>query len=178
MPTCPGHVDFVPGHVNCCGYVPDWASDFPVWACTYFFSSIHKLYRACIDIGWARQNFAGHIHLKNHVPDGHVNEMLNVNVKHWSSPTGRNGRHFADDNYIFLNQNDRILIRISLKFVPRSPADNIPLLVQIMAWCQSGDKPVSEPMLTHFTDIDIEGILPKGPYPPCLRMADTILLAG
>ena len=25
---------------------------------------------------------------------------------------------------------------------------------------------------------DIEGILPKGPYPPCLRMADKALLAG
>ena len=25
---------------------------------------------------------------------------------------------------------------------------------------------------------DIEGILPKGPYPPCLRMADRALLAG
>ena len=24
----------------------------------------------------------------------------------------------------------------------------------------------------------IEGILPKGPYPPCLRMADRALLAG
>ena len=26
--------------------------------------------------------------------------------------------------------------------------------------------------------IYIEGILPKGPYPPCLRMADRVLLAG
>ena len=26
--------------------------------------------------------------------------------------------------------------------------------------------------------INIEGILPKGPYPPCLRMADRALLAG
>ena len=25
---------------------------------------------------------------------------------------------------------------------------------------------------------NIEGILPKGPYPPCLRMADRVLLAG
>ena len=24
----------------------------------------------------------------------------------------------------------------------------------------------------------VEGILPKGPYPPCLRMADRALLAG
>ena len=29
--------------------------------------------------------------------------------------------------------------------------------------------------VTHY---NIEGILPKGPYPPCLRMADRALLAG
>ena len=27
-------------------------------------------------------------------------------------------------------------------------------------------------------DLQIEGILPKGPFPPCLRMADRPLLAG
>ena len=41
----------------------------------------------------------------------------------------------ADDNFkcIFLNENDRTPIRISLKFVPRSPIDNEPALVQVMA---------------------------------------------
>ena len=58
--ACPGHVDLVPGHLNFCGYVPDWASDFSAWACTYFFSSIYKLYRACTNIGWACQNFCSH----------------------------------------------------------------------------------------------------------------------
>ena len=32
---------------------------------------------------------------------------------------------------IFLNENDGILIQISLKFVPRSPIDKKPALVQI-----------------------------------------------
>ena len=43
---------------------------------------------------------------------------------------------FADDifNCIFLNENDRIPIQISLKYVPRSPTDNKPALVQVMAW--------------------------------------------
>ena len=53
---------------------------------------------------------------------------------------------------IFLNQNDRIPIQISLKFVPRSPIDNKPALVQIMAWRRIGDKPLSESMQTQFTD--------------------------
>ena len=53
-------------------------------------------------------------------------------------------------NCIFLNENDRIQIQISLKYVPRSPIHNKPALVQVMAWHQIGDKPLSEPMLTQF----------------------------
>ena len=61
----------------------------------------------------------------------------------------QNGRHFADDilNSIFLNENVWILIKISLKFLPEGPIDNIPSLVQIMAWPRPGDKPLSEPMM-------------------------------
>ena len=45
----------------------------------------------------------------------------------------QNGRHFADDTFkpIFLNENFRISIKISLKFVPKVPINNIPSLVQI-----------------------------------------------
>ena len=32
--------------------------------------------------------------------------------------------------------------------------------------------------LIDFYYIHVDGILPKGPYPPCLRMADRSLLAG
>ena len=37
----------------------------------------------------------------------------------------------ADDNFkcIFLNENYKISIRIPLKFVPKSPIDNMPALV-------------------------------------------------
>ena len=40
-----------------------------------------------------------------------------------------------DDNFkcIFLTENDGIPIQISLKCVPRSPIDNKPALVQVMA---------------------------------------------
>ena len=40
-----------------------------------------------------------------------------------------------------------ISLKIPLKFVPKGPINNIPALVQIMAWCRPGDKPLSEPML-------------------------------
>ena len=48
----------------------------------------------------------------------------------------QNGRHFPDDIFkcIFLNDNVKISIQISLKFVPKGPINNIPALVQIMAW--------------------------------------------
>ena len=45
------------------------------------------------------------------------------------------------------NENVWISIKISLKFVPEGPINNIPALVQIMARCRPGDKPLSEPML-------------------------------
>ena len=43
----------------------------------------------------------------------------------------QNGQHFADDTFkrIFLNENIRILIKISLKFVPKGPINNILALV-------------------------------------------------
>ena len=53
---------------------------------------------------------------------------------------------------IFLNENDRIPIQISLKFVPRSPIDNKAALVQVMAWRRTAAKPLPEPMLTQFPD--------------------------
>ena len=67
---------------------------------------------------------------------------------------GQNGRHFADDIFkcIFLNENVWIPIKISLKFVPKGPINNIPALVQMMAWRRTGDKPLSEPMMTQFND--------------------------
>ena len=48
---------------------------------------------------------------------------------------------------IFLNENVRISIKISLKFVTKGPIYNNPELVQIMAWRRSGDKPLSQPMM-------------------------------
>ena len=41
----------------------------------------------------------------------------------------------------------RILIQISLKFVPKGLIDNTSALDQTMAWYHIGDKPLSEPML-------------------------------
>ena len=47
----------------------------------------------------------------------------------------------------FLKENIWMLIKISLKFVPRVRINNIPALVQIMARRRPGDKPLSEPIM-------------------------------
>ena len=61
----------------------------------------------------------------------------------------QNGHHFPDDifKWIFLNEKVWISMKISLKFVPKGPINNIPALVQIRAWRRPRDKPLSEPMM-------------------------------
>ena len=63
----------------------------------------------------------------------------------------QNGRHLPDDifKWIFLNENVWISTKIPLMFVPKGLINNIPALVQIMAWRRSGDKPLLEPMMVN-----------------------------
>ena len=110
--------------------------------------------------------------LKSYVPNNMIcyqlitNSSATPSTEHnaspsWTGSTGgtltpsspeQNGRHFADDifRWIFVNEIFCILIKISLKFVPKDMIDNNPALVQIMAWRRIGDKPLSEPMLIKF----------------------------
>ena len=71
-----------------------------------------------------------------------------------SSPPGQNGHHFTNNNCrcIFVKENFCSLIKIAQKFVPKGPVDYNPALIKIMAWRWIGDKPLSEPMLTWFTE--------------------------
>ena len=77
-------------------------------------------------------------------------KMLGVDEVFFNSLRPRwNWQHFSDDIFkrIFFYENVWISIEISLKFVPMGPINNIPALVQIMAWRRPGDKPLSEPMI-------------------------------
>ena len=67
-----------------------------------------------------------------------------LNLTHW----GRD-KMAAFSQTTFLNgfSDVWILLRISLKCVPKIPINNIIALVQIMAWRHSGNKPLSEPMM-------------------------------
>ena len=67
-------------------------------------------------------------------------------VKLWSDfiePTKDYSYHVADDifNCIFLHENVWLSIKISLNVFPMGRINNIPALVQIMAWHLRGDKP-------------------------------------
>ena len=96
-------------------------------------------------VGWVVCDPCGpvyRIHVPAHlykVPDAAINSLR----------PRQNGRHFADEisKCIFLKENVWIPIKISLKFVPKGPINDIPALVQIMAWRRPGEKPLSEPML-------------------------------
>ena len=61
---------------------------------------------------------------------------------------------FADDifNCICMDEKFCLTIQISLKFVPNGPIHNKAVLVQVMAWLRTGDKPLPEPMLNQFID--------------------------
>ena len=58
-------------------------------------------------------------------------------------PPGQNGRHSADGIFkrIFLNEDIRISMQISMKFVSMGLIDNSSALVQVMAWRRTGDRP-------------------------------------
>ena len=75
-------------------------------------------------------------------------------IIHNTLKLGQNGHHFLDATfkYIFFAENCCILEQISLKFVPRGSINNLAALVQMMAWCLTGTKPLSEPTMAWFTD--------------------------
>ena len=64
-----------------------------------------------------------------------------------------------------MNGNGWILLKFSLKFVPRIRINNVPALVQIMAWRRADDKPLSESMkvslLTHICTHGINYLMPQ-----------------
>ena len=66
----------------------------------------------------------------------------------------QNNRRFPVEIFkrLILNENLLIQIEISLKFVFEGVINNIPALVYIMAWRLTGDKPLSEPMMTYSID--------------------------
>ena len=106
-------------------------------------------------------------------PEEHVEDPNSKNNRQhieqgqvWSLPQERpssqkprqNGHHFTDCIFKCIFCNENVWILISLKFFPNCPINNIPALVQIMAWHQPGDKLLSEPMMvSSLTHICVTG---------------------
>ena len=77
-----------------------------------------------------------------------------VSTCHLTRLSSDNGRHVTDDIFkcIFMNEEVRIWIKISLKFVPKDLIDNNQTLDKIMYWRRIDAKPLSAPVLTIFSD--------------------------
>ena len=71
-------------------------------------------------------------------------------LTHWGRD--KMAANIADDIYkwSFKNENCCLFIKISLKYFCKGSIDNNPALVQIMAWCRTGDKSLSELMMASF----------------------------
>ena len=77
----------------------------------------------------------------------YLRSTLLILLTHWGRDKIDAVSQMTLSNAFFFNENVRIAIKISLKFVPKGPINNNPALVQIMAWRRPGDKPLSEPMM-------------------------------
>ena len=81
----------------------------------------------------------------------HVPFLIDYALTHWDRDKMDAMSQTTFSKCIFLNENVWIPIKISLKFVPKGPINNIQAMVQIMAWRRPGDKPLSEPMMVSLT---------------------------
>ena len=65
-------------------------------------------------------------------------------LTHWGRDEMNN---ISQTTFSNVNENVWIATKISLKFVPKCSINNIPALVQLMAWHRPGDRPLSEPVI-------------------------------
>ena len=72
--------------------------------------------------------------------------FFRVFLTHWGQDKWLtfSGRYFK---CTFLNESVWVSIKISLEIVPKGSINNIPALVQRMAWRRSGDNSLSDPMM-------------------------------
>ena len=81
--------------------------------------------------------------------------VLHLGIKRFNTlRPEQNGCHFEGNIFksIFFNEDCCILILISLKLITKCPIDNKSASIQVMAWCQTGNKPSSVPRLTQIYD--------------------------
>ena len=111
-------------------YLHDWSNG---WL------RISDFHISCIGFVYFRQmnGTFGQVIFTIHLPTGQVHSIWNFEVCHFYIKSIQISRF---DSLISINT--------LLKFIPKCQIYNIPTLVQIMAWCRPGNKPLSEPMMT------------------------------
>ena len=109
-----------------------------------WFMRISLVLSGVISISLTNTDFQNRVLLQTHEWNGWSISITTLRVR-------QIGHNFADDavKCNFLNDSFRIYIQISLKFVPKGPINNIPALVQIMAWRRPGNKKLSELMMVN-----------------------------
>ena len=88
---------------------------------------------------------------QDHCWDGSTSDnckFIGNMLTHWRQDKMDEILQMTFSNAFSLNENVWIAIKISLRFVPKGSIIIIPALVQIMAWCPPGNKPLSKPMMT------------------------------
>ena len=122
-----------------------------LWFCCYSLQFIGILrctysYHCNTHLALAQPQYYPLRHSKDY-HDG--NEVIGDGMVNTLRPR-QHGRHLADDTFKCISSNENVIIsiKISLKFVPKGPMNNIRALVQIMAWRRPVDKPLSETMIS------------------------------
>ena len=87
------------------------------------------------------------LHYISHLPVLSFPYPKNNVFTHWGWDKMATILQMTISNAFFVNENVWIAINIALKFVPKGQVNNMATLVQIMAWHQPGDKPLSDQML-------------------------------
>ena len=125
------------------------ASLKPHWVQKCLFHMVCKLQWFCNSCSFDNINVAFTIRTKHGMVTGITKKIRTRGIAFFTQKSSPPDGIFRRN---FVNEKSCILIKISLNFVPKGPIDNDLALVQIMVWCWIGDNPLSEPMLTRFTD--------------------------
>ena len=113
---------------------------FPIWL-AHRCINISNKYHSLVPIHQCIHHIFIPLHHTNNYSHGEIN-VMQCHLKRTNAGTLTYGAYFPDDIFkcILLNENVWFPIEISLKFVCKGLINNIPALVQIMAWCRPGDK--------------------------------------
>ena len=119
-----------------------WQQNF-TWISSYVIrNKCNKFMRAIVGTDWSLLQLT----------TGNILSPGYPYVAHWGLDI--TATIFTDDIFqcIFLNEICCVLIRFTLKVVVTGANNNNLVLVQIMAWSRTGDKPLCEAVLAYFTD--------------------------